>query len=248
MHCWARNTDADDQNEHAYGRERPSQMADDTAADTTIEQAQRDFGDLESADQTTVQNLVDGNTTTGGDLRAIGEQLVNGANGIRKFQSIELWWNHLTCEEARLAVGDDDDGDLDAAFDHDFDTTTATVAETSLYCTDVDGTVTRNDFRDLNEESQSQAVAVALRLNGFGAYSSDDSILTFAFSEDSIIGEGWWENLAPHQRVAALYGDGVTGTGTVTAVDTNGDNTNDAVAADRVLLWPDSNIVRSRGV
>ena len=90
-----------------------------------------------------IDGLVDGSTANvqsvrssdadASDIYAVGEETVASANAIRGFQSVELWWNHLTCVEARTAVGEDNDA-LEGNYDHDGDGNTDVILETSAVC------------------------------------------------------------------------------------------------------------------
>ena len=68
--------------------------------------------------QALVDLFVNGNSNTqivndgiqdGRDIYAVGEHRDEVVSAIRGFQSVELWWEYLTCVEARIAVGEDND-------------------------------------------------------------------------------------------------------------------------------------------
>ncbi len=190
-------------------------------ADTTAE------SDSGNANKAFVITLVDGSAsaTDGDDLYAVGNELVPGANAIRGFQSVELWWDHLTCLEARIAVGEDNDV-LETT---DQDTNTPNLQpETSAVCTanlNADGTavtsVTVNAYSDVkamvnedvaNVDDVGQAI---LGLSSAGAASSADNARA----------KQWWDSLTATERVDALYGDAATDAVAGDIVVTTGDTT-----------------------
>lgn len=59
---------------------------------------------------TDTTQTVDGTITDRGDIYAVGEHRAEVVSAIRGFQSVALWWEYLTCAEARIAVGEDNDG------------------------------------------------------------------------------------------------------------------------------------------
>lgn len=164
-------------------------------ADTTAE------SDSGTANKAGVNALVDGNTTTTGDIYAVGEQVVTGGQGIRGFQSVELWWGHLTCAEARQAAGEDDET-LTAG-------STAADDPTSMYCDitrDAQGAnpvVSRKSYGSLGSDAKAQADEVGQAILGLSSAGS-------ASSDANARAMRWWDALAATQRAFALYGDGVT--------------------------------------
>ena len=174
-----------------------------------------------------VKALVDGSTDTSGDIYAVGEQIVANSNAIRGFQSVELWWNNLTCTEARIATGEDD-GILVAGAD--------VAADPSSAVCDIDrgadGTlnppvVSLIAYDDLTDEEQANEVGKALLGSGVSEESN---------SANNARAERWWDVLTATQRIEALYGDGVIA-GTPDGVD--GDDVDtlfDAVSVDRATI------------
>lgn len=159
----------------------------------------------EDANQARVNALVDGDTADPGDLYAVGEQVVTAGQAIRGFQSVELWWNHLTCAEARIAVGEDD-GAIDTT-DQDADAD-GFQAEESKICdvtlndasTDIE-TTSPKAYKDVKAMADKAGQAI-LGLDAPGSSSSADNARA----------EAWWGKLTGLQRARALYGDGIADT------------------------------------
>ncbi|MYD33189.1 MAG: hypothetical protein F4W98_04840, partial [Acidimicrobiales bacterium] len=169
-----------------------------------------------------VTALVDGDSDAPGDIYAVGEQIDdtenaasgNGHQALRGFQSVELWWDHLTCLEARIAVGEDNNDPL-----LDTDTNTdGNQLEDSAVC-------------DLNLNDAGDAIAPAVK-----AYSDVKSMVDAVgqailgldapgspSSNDNARAEAWWGKLSGTQRANALYG-AVAG---AVAVDTDDTATTD---------------------
>ncbi len=173
----------------------PASATDDA---TTTEVDESDSG---IANKAGVNALVDGSTDPG-DLYAVGEEpaVVAGGQGIRGFQSVELWWSHLTCAEARQATGEGNSIIVAGA--------AATDDPTSMYCDitrDDDGTnpvVSLTSYGSLSSDAKAQADEVGQAILGLSSAGS-------ASSADNALAMRWWDALASAQRVVALYGDGV---------------------------------------
>ena len=234
----------------------------DTAADTTThgEALVMDYAEQTTAGyKTTIDELVDGANTaltaipvdpphtsaattsvdpTAGaigtaDIYAVGEDNADIAQTIRGFQSVELWWNHLTCAEARIAVGEDRDS-LSTA---DADTETAGFqAESTMVCDDtlnaagdaLESVTTVKAYSALSADTQAQANAVGQAILGLEDNAGDAS------STDPRA-KAWWDSLTAAERLAALYGSTATaGTAVVTDGGTSGTvDGDDSVAAPR---------------
>ena len=152
----------------------------------------------------TVDALVDGNTGSGTEIYTAGDEPTE-VQGIRKFQSVKLWWNQMTCAEARSAVGEDNDA-LSNNFDDDGDGSN-NILESSTVCAFPAGTTVGNgtaatiSYDDLTDKTQANEVGNALLgLTNGGSYSEARSELA----------ERWWDELSARQRVNALYGDALT--------------------------------------
>ena len=184
-----------------------------------VARSQRNYDQLIAVDKTAVNYRVDG--SHGGsdpyeDIYSVGNHLGTGIQGIRKLQSVKLWWNHLSCVEARVAVGEDFNA-LSDDFDHDSNTTTNNILEPSSICkfdsdADVGGTTDNAElipYDSLGATAKTQANEVGNALLGLtngGTYSEDDNA----------IAKRWWNSLhvlyltTPHYelKAQALYGDG----------------------------------------
>ena len=170
--------------------------------------SQRNYDQLIAVDKTAVDFWVDGNTGGSlGDIYAVGDHFGGGIQGIRKFQSVKLWWNHLSCVEARVAVGEDFNAPSDD-FDHDSNTTTNNILEPSSVCkfpsdADVGGTTdiaVLIPYDSLGATAKAQANEVGNALLGLtsgGTYSE----------ADNAIAKRWWNALSGSHRTRALYGD-----------------------------------------
>ena len=178
--------------------------------------AQRNYDQLSANNKTGVNEFVDGNSSgVFGDIYAVGDHFGGGIQGIRKFQSVKLWWNHLSCLEARAAVGEDRDTPSDN-FDHDGVTTNDNILEPSSVCefdsdADVGGetdTAELIPYASLGSTAKAQADEVGnalLALTNGGTYSEDDNA----------IAKRWWNALhvpfllttSFELKVQALYGD-----------------------------------------
>ena len=181
-----------------------------------------------------VKEVVDGKSDDSasftGDIYAVGEQEVNNGQAIRGFQSVELWWDHLTCTEARIAVGEDNDdlSDLDAD-----DATTGFQIEASDVCTAtvnsgnngiVDGSKVAKAYSGLGD-AKAQVDEVGQAILGLSSAGS-------ASSADNARAKRWWDSLDGTRRVQALYGDGVSPVLTPPDRPTSGDT----VTAARLYL------------
>ena len=155
------------------------------------------YGDLDDATtHTPIANLTGRNATTAkgivdeiaGTLYPAGDHLpANNENemigAIRGFQSVELWWNYLDCQEMRIAVGD---GNL-------------TGTEGEGYC---------QMYDDLDGAQKARVDKVGIAILGraegdTGSYSEAPNNRARA----------WWETLDRFERIKALYGDGIISTG-----------------------------------
>ena len=177
-------------------------------ADTTA------AGDSGTANKAGVNLLVDGSTASPGDIYAVGEQMISGSNAIRGFQSVELWWNHLTCVEARTAVGEDNDELSNTDQDNDtagFQAAASSVCRVILNDSDQFESIMRIAYDDLTDNAQANEVGKALLGSGVSEQSS---------SANNARAERWWDVLTATQRIQALYGEGVTAAGPTNADDT----------------------------
>ncbi len=177
-----------------------------------------------------VDNLVDGNSTgTGGDIYAVGEEPTDVAKAIRGFQSVELWWDHLTCVEARIAVGEDNNALL-----LDADTVTAdNQPEVSAVCdTNPTGDPVTSIAPTAKAYSDVKAIADEAGQAILGLSNAGNASHTDARAKQ------WWDALTSTERLLALYGIGTSaGTATVTDGGTIGTvDGDDSVAAPRSFL------------
>ncbi len=173
------------------------------------------------------------------DIYAVGEHEGDIAQAIRGFQSVELWWNHLTCAEARVAVGEDRDS-LEQTFDHDGDDdTTPTILEVSDYCAFPEGTTSTGatvaadavSYANLVADAKAQADKVGQAILGLSSAGSASSTDPRA--------KAWWDSLISTERLNALYGSNATDATAATVTDTAGNSVVDAgdsVAAPRNFL------------
>ena len=172
-----------------------------------------------------VKEVVDGNSDTSasftGDIYAVGEEASDLDQAIRGFQSVELWWDHLTCTEARMAVGEDNDDLL-----LDADTATGNQPEESAVCD-----ANLNEAGDTIDPAakaysdvKSMADAVGQAILGLSSAGS-------ASSADDARAKRWWDSLNDEERANALYGDAVS-------IDTTPERplSGDTVAATRLYL------------
>ena len=189
-------------------------------ADTTAEATSG------TANKAGVNALVDGSADASSvDIYAVGEHNTDITKAIRGFQSVELWWGHLTCTEARIAVGEDNndydpdgaDDDLSATDDND---ATSAVCDANL--NDAGDAVTSVSLKAYDDV---KATADKFGQVILGLSSAGDADDTDARAEQ------WWDALTSAERPIALYGAGTTATAP-TAADT-GDAT---VTADRALI------------
>ena len=168
------------------------------------------YANLNSGTATTVDEYADGNTDNGNgnELYAVGEQLVSNSKGIRGFQSVELWWDHLTCAEARIAVGEDSGalatGDFDTT-ESGFQTEPTDVCDATLN-TDGDA-VTSTSVKaysgsgGLSADAKTQVDEVGQAILGLSSAGS-------ASSADNARAKAWWDSLSSgEERVKALYGN-----------------------------------------
>ena len=152
-----------------------------------------------TANKAGVNALVDGDTDTTGDIYAVGDGVVTNGEAIRGFQSVQVWWTHLTCTEARIAIGEDHN-DLD----NDTDTgTTGAQPETSAVCDPGDATVVTSFAKKSYADVKSIVDPVGQAILGLSSAGS-------ANSGDDARAMRWWNVLSAQERVYALYGDGVT--------------------------------------
>ena len=189
-------------------------------ADTNAE------NDSGTANKAGVNVLVDGNPNTTGDIYAVGDGVVTNGQAIRGFQSVQVWWTHLTCTEARIAIGEDND-DLD----EDTDTGTAgDQPETSAVCDPVydpnDATNVTSFAKKSYADVKSVVDPVSQAILGLSSAGS-------ANSGDDPRAMRWWNVLSAQERVYALYGDGVT---VPTAPSDPGAGTAQVVSVDRLGL------------
>lgn len=196
---------------------------------SSIETAQLDYDDQPGGNQDAIKQFVDGlqaavtgivvtgvadpapTTPAATDIYAVGDGLAGGSStALRGFQSVELWWNHLTCTEARTAVGEDNDAA--SADDQDTDTTAIFDPEESTVCK-----ATLNDdssalvswdlipYDDLGD-AQGMADAVGNAILGLDAAGSP-------MTADNARAKAWWDSLTARERVNALYGAAATEAG-----------------------------------
>lgn len=181
-----------------------------------------------------VNALVDGNTTTTGDIYAVGEQettsagdanaAITGVQALRGFQSVEIWWNQLTCVEARTAVGEDN-GDLVVE-----GAAGSEVVEASDVC---DGTMAAGQTVDAVVDSTSTKAyadvkpmvdAVGQAILGLDAAGSSSSA-------DNTRAMQWWDSLTAVQRAVALYGNQIS------SITDPADDATDATLANVTRDW-----------
>lgn len=144
-----------------------------------------------------VNPLVDGSADANTpDIYAVGEG-PGVQNAIRGFQSVELWWSHLTCVEARTAVGEDKDG---LTLDTDTDTDGNQIEESAVCDANLNeagDTIAPSPKAYAEVKSMVDSVGQAiLGLDSPGSASTNDIKRAAA----------WWDTLEPQQRAAALYG------------------------------------------
>ena len=174
-----------------------------------VEQAQKDFDDQTTPNQDAIKFLVDGDTTNGSgdlgnqDLYAVGNW------DIRGFQSVDVWWFHLTCQEARIALGEDNDPVQSSGYNDPFTTVADPDAEPSL-CDNLLGV------------DQTKRNAVAMAILGLTEAGS-------ANTGTNANAKAWWGELSAQQRADALYGAGTT-------IDVPGANT-DGTAFTAARFW-----------
>lgn len=188
-----------------------------------------------NANKPFVNALVDGNADASNvDIYAVGEDNADIAKAIRGFQSVELWWGHLTCIEARIAVGEDnneydpDGADEDLAATDDNDATSA-VCDANLNDA---GDAVESVSRKAYDADGVKAIADKFGQVILGLSSEGDADDTDARAKQ------WWDALTATERLAALYGSTATA-GTATVNDTANNNAVDAgdsVAAPRNFL------------
>ena len=140
------------------------------------------------------------------DIYAVGDALAGGSStALRGFQSVELWWNHLTCTEARTAVGEDNDAASTTDQDTDtiFDPEESTVCKATLNA-DSSELVSWDliPYDDLGD-AQDMANAVGQAILGLDDAGSP-------MTADNARAKAWWDSLSATERVDALYGSAAT--------------------------------------
>ncbi len=186
-------------------------------ADTTAESASG------TANKAGVNALVDGSTAAPGDLYAVGEEPTDVVKAIRGFRSVELWWEHLTCAEARTAVGEDNN-DLQTT-DQDADTD-GFQAEASAVCDptlNAAGDAVESTSVKAYSDVKATADAVGQLILGLDAPGS-------ASGANNTRAMQWWDALTSAERPVALYGTGTT------AADPTANADNTAVTATRAWI------------
>ncbi|MCY4476353.1 MAG: hypothetical protein OXC83_13120 [Chloroflexi bacterium] len=174
----------------------------DDDTEHAVELALKDYDDLSDANKDEVKSWVDGAVADPGDIYAVGDHLTDVDQALRGFQSVELWWMYLSCQEARVAVGEDND-DLDFTTDQDGETA-GFQAESSAVCD-----ATLNTAGDAVESTSVKAYdsvkpladEVGQAILGLDAPGSPSST-------DNTSAKAWWNKLNATQMVDALYGDG----------------------------------------
>ena len=168
---------------------------------TNVEMAQLDFthADFVTAGyQTIILQYVDGTGNTVAsvvnELSMVGGHLTN-VQDLRGFQSVEVWWRYLSCAEARIAVGEDNDIlEIDSS-----------VLETSNVC-DAELNNGGDAIMSTSPKSYSEVKAMADKAGqiilGLDAPGSTDST-------NNARAEAWWETLNNCQMTNALWGNGL---------------------------------------
>ena len=169
-----------------------------------IEIAQLDYMDDEQTNDTAIEGFVNGDGAD--DLYAVGSEIDGIPQNLRGFQSVELWWNYLTCAEARIATGEDNAA-LESAG-------AAADDPTSMFCDitrDAQGgnpVVSRKTYSAVSEDAVAKAQANEV---GQAILGADIPETLTVPSHIQARAERWWGVLTAGQRAAALYGDGATG-------------------------------------
>ena len=78
---------------------------------SNVEQAQKDFDDQTMPEPWTPSKLSWSTATppTAPAISPTRTYTLLAVWDIRGFQSVDVWWNHLSCQEARIALGEDND-------------------------------------------------------------------------------------------------------------------------------------------
>ena len=162
---------------------------------SNVEQAQKDFDDQTMANMDAIKAIVDGDPANGSgdlanqDLYAVGDHLPNNIEAFSGFQSVQIWWDHTSCQEMRISVGEDNDEIVETNYDDPFTTETEPDPETSNFC---------GMFDDLTETSQAKVIEVG------------KAILGLDTAESTLAPRGrdaaWWNKLTAREMVNALYG------------------------------------------
>ena len=169
-----------------------------------VEQAQRMFADLETADKEAVEALVDGNSDPS-DIYAVGDHIATDVQALRGFQSVEMWWNYIDCTEARTAVGEDNGALTLTGFNDPFTTETEDIPEPSNVCEIVDDPAIP-DTNIARAKAYSDVKAIADKVG--------QPLLGLAANNAPVSGDHtrsmyWWATLNNCQMINALWGDGL---------------------------------------
>ncbi len=165
------------------------------------ETAQRMFAELEEVDKDAVKELVDGDVANR-DIYAVGDHIAPNLQALRGFQSVEMWWNHLDCTEARIAVGEDNNALVLINFNDPF-SEASSGPEPSNVCDIVDVSGTKTAKVKAYSEVKATADKVGQHILGLDSPGSSNS-------GDIPRAKAWWDKLSPEQRVDSLYGAGAT--------------------------------------
>ena len=185
----------------------PASATDDAATTAVDESASG------AANQAGVMALVDGDAADPGDIYAVGDHLDGGAKSvqnIRGFQSVELWWDHMDCAEARTAIGEDndtlDDADEDMA---GIQAESSTVCDATLNAAGDDfASISAKPYSDLTGADKALVDKVGMAILGVETLRAS----SVGHPPTAMM---WWDSLdvpepatdGVSERVAALYGD-----------------------------------------
>ena len=169
-----------------------------------VESAQRMFEDLETADQTIVEQIVDGDSGgTNGDIYAVGEHFTDVSQALRGFQSVPQWWAYVDCAEARRSVGEDNEAITAQVYNDPHTDEAETTTEPSAVCEVVgeagSEVVQVKAYSSLGD-AQALVDKVGQALLGLDAPGSP-------MTADNAQAKAWWNLLSAEERVHALYGD-----------------------------------------
>ena len=172
-----------------------------------IAQLDYDHASQTEANQQTIRELVDG--TGDGDLYAVGDHLTKTVDALMGFQSVEVWWNHMDCEEMRTVVG----------VDNALDTTDDDDTNEGPFCA---------MFGGLSSDNQAIVNKVGEAILGLGEDAASPTR-----GRDA----AWWDKLTNEERVDALYGTGAsdaidTDSDSTTEVDESNDDATERAQAD----------------